>query len=78
MFILGEVGVAFCIFVRLMKFKLCDTDFLPLSVACASGGAEEAGRRSWDELHHVGLPEDVDVQSLFDESGDQQRGAFTQ
>ncbi|GAA6080685.1 histone-lysine N-methyltransferase 2C isoform X1, partial [Tachysurus ichikawai] len=52
-----------------MKFKLCDTDFLPLSVACASGGAEEAGRRSWDELHHVGLPEDVDVQSLFDESG---------
>ncbi|XP_047675166.1 histone-lysine N-methyltransferase 2C isoform X3 [Tachysurus fulvidraco] len=34
-----------------------------------SGGAEEAGRRSWDELHHVGLPEDVDVQSLFDESG---------
>ncbi|KAM9500181.1 histone-lysine N-methyltransferase 2C isoform 4-T4 [Clarias gariepinus] len=34
-----------------------------------SGGAEDAARRSWDELHHVGLPEDVDVRSLFDESG---------
>ncbi|XP_060784206.1 histone-lysine N-methyltransferase 2C isoform X2 [Neoarius graeffei] len=34
-----------------------------------SGGTEESGHRSWDELHHVGLPEDADVQSLFDESG---------
>ncbi|TSL47723.1 Histone-lysine N-methyltransferase 2C [Bagarius yarrelli] len=32
------------------------------------GGAVEVGHRSWDELHHVGLPEDVDVQSLFDKS----------
>ncbi|XP_072544552.1 histone-lysine N-methyltransferase 2C isoform X3 [Salminus brasiliensis] len=34
-----------------------------------SAGADDAGSRSWDELHHVGLPDDIDVQSLFDESG---------
>ncbi|XP_049337977.1 histone-lysine N-methyltransferase 2C isoform X4 [Astyanax mexicanus] len=34
-----------------------------------SAGADDTGGRSWDELHHVGLPDDVDVRSLFDESG---------
>ncbi|KAL7879433.1 hypothetical protein SRHO_G00016870 [Serrasalmus rhombeus] len=34
-----------------------------------SAGTDEAGSRSWDELHHVGLPDDIDVHSLFDESG---------
>uniref|UniRef100_A0AAR2IYS0 [histone H3]-lysine(4) N-methyltransferase n=1 Tax=Pygocentrus nattereri TaxID=42514 RepID=A0AAR2IYS0_PYGNA len=34
-----------------------------------SAGTDEAGSRSWDELHHVGLPDDTDVHSLFDESG---------
>lgn len=33
-----------------------------------SVGAEEAGSRFWDELRHVGLPDDVDVQTFF-ESG---------
>ncbi|XP_030629549.1 histone-lysine N-methyltransferase 2C [Chanos chanos] len=31
--------------------------------------AEDSGGRFLDELHHVGLPDDVDVQSLFDTSG---------
>ncbi|XP_066537904.1 histone-lysine N-methyltransferase 2C isoform X2 [Hoplias malabaricus] len=31
--------------------------------------ADEAESRSWDELRCVGLPEDINVQSLFDESG---------
>ncbi|XP_035392361.1 histone-lysine N-methyltransferase 2C isoform X2 [Electrophorus electricus] len=34
-----------------------------------SSGAEESCSRSWDELHHVGIPDDVDVRCLFDESG---------
>ncbi|XP_036452981.1 histone-lysine N-methyltransferase 2C isoform X2 [Colossoma macropomum] len=34
-----------------------------------SAGTDEAGSKSWDELHHVGLPDDIDVHSLFDESG---------
>ncbi|XP_062849822.1 histone-lysine N-methyltransferase 2C isoform X2 [Trichomycterus rosablanca] len=34
-----------------------------------SAGADDAGRGLWDELHRVGLPEDVDARSLFDQSG---------
>ncbi|XP_052467050.1 histone-lysine N-methyltransferase 2C isoform X1 [Carassius gibelio] len=34
-----------------------------------SVGAEEGGGRFWEELHHVGLPDDIDVRTLFDESG---------
>ncbi|XP_051556784.1 histone-lysine N-methyltransferase 2C isoform X3 [Myxocyprinus asiaticus] len=34
-----------------------------------SAGTEDASGRFWDELRHVGLPDDIDVQSLFDESG---------
>uniref|UniRef100_A0A671RS73 [histone H3]-lysine(4) N-methyltransferase n=1 Tax=Sinocyclocheilus anshuiensis TaxID=1608454 RepID=A0A671RS73_9TELE len=39
-----------------------------LSLSC-SVGAEEGGGRFWDELRHVGLPDDIDVRTLFDESG---------
>ncbi|XP_059358418.1 histone-lysine N-methyltransferase 2C-like isoform X3 [Carassius carassius] len=31
--------------------------------------AEEGGSRLLDELRHVGLPDDIDVRTLFDESG---------
>ncbi|XP_016372184.1 histone-lysine N-methyltransferase 2C-like [Sinocyclocheilus rhinocerous] len=31
--------------------------------------AEEGGGRFWEELRHVGLPDGIDVQTLFDESG---------
>ncbi|XP_016320042.1 histone-lysine N-methyltransferase 2C [Sinocyclocheilus anshuiensis] len=34
-----------------------------------SVGAEEGGGRFWEELRHVGLPDDIDVRTLFDESG---------
>ncbi|XP_016139199.1 histone-lysine N-methyltransferase 2C [Sinocyclocheilus grahami] len=34
-----------------------------------SVGAEEGGGRFWDELRHVGLPDDIDIRTLFDESG---------
>ncbi|XP_077069572.1 histone-lysine N-methyltransferase 2C isoform X1 [Siphateles boraxobius] len=34
-----------------------------------SVGAEEAGGRFWDELRHVGLPDGIDVRTLFEESG---------
>ncbi|XP_065124300.1 histone-lysine N-methyltransferase 2C isoform X10 [Paramisgurnus dabryanus] len=31
--------------------------------------AEDSDGRYWDELHRVGLPDSIDVRSLFDESG---------
>ncbi|XP_073705573.1 histone-lysine N-methyltransferase 2C [Garra rufa] len=34
-----------------------------------SVGAEEGGGKFWDELRHVGLPDSIDVRTLFDESG---------
>uniref|UniRef100_A0A8C2KDP1 [histone H3]-lysine(4) N-methyltransferase n=1 Tax=Cyprinus carpio TaxID=7962 RepID=A0A8C2KDP1_CYPCA len=34
-----------------------------------SVGAEEGGGRFWEELRRVGLPDDIDVRTLFDESG---------
>ncbi|XP_051555188.1 histone-lysine N-methyltransferase 2C-like isoform X3 [Myxocyprinus asiaticus] len=34
-----------------------------------SAGTEDASGRLWDELRHVGLPDDIDARSLFDESG---------
>ncbi|KAI4898222.1 hypothetical protein NFI96_005840, partial [Prochilodus magdalenae] len=34
-----------------------------------SAGADDPGSRSWDELHQVGLPDGIDIHSLFDESG---------
>lgn len=47
-----------------------------LFILFSRGGAEAAAHRSWDELHHVGLPEDVDIESLFDESGNHKHGSF--
>ncbi|XP_076829212.1 histone-lysine N-methyltransferase 2C isoform X14 [Brachyhypopomus gauderio] len=34
-----------------------------------SSGGEESDSRSWDELHQVGVPDDVDIRCLFDDSG---------
>lgn len=74
-------GWPLCVLVSVKEaWLLCVAEVKHLTsfILFVSGGAEETGRRSWDELHHVGLPEDVDVRSLFDESGDRLRhGPFS-
>lgn len=43
----------------------------PSGAPRALSSAEEGTGRFWDELSHVGLPDGTDVQTLFDESGEQ-------
>ncbi|XP_063075726.1 histone-lysine N-methyltransferase 2C isoform X2 [Engraulis encrasicolus] len=44
-------------------------DARPTAAPRESSSAEEGAGRFWDELSHVGLPDGIDVQTLFEDSG---------